>query len=214
MFEPLNALVVGGDTVGTWHRSVTESRSIPPDQRNDAVAGRLLGWVSESVPVPDSYTTDGQLFVFSTLQPGAPLDDELRLLRLHRSYVDTATLVLALILGLLLLPMGFGRRICTVGTLVIALLFSSIYWPLAVWNLCDRTLVLPLLIVAALWCIQFLAWRLPSQMMRQWYRTRPLTQPSLPSEEACEPVQEKPTIAEPVEQSDGQGEAEGGRDND
>ena len=212
MFEPLNALVVGGDTVGTWHRSVLESRSIPPGQRNDAVAGRLLGWVSESVSVPDSYTTDGQLFVFSALQPGAPIDDGLRLLRLHRNYVDTATLVVTVILGVLLLPMGFGRRIGTVGTLAIALLFSTIYWPLAVWNLCDRTLVLPLLIVASLWCIQFLAWRLPG-LMRQWYRSRPLTQPSPPSEGAGKPSQEKPTTEEPVEQSDAQDQAEGGRDN-
>lgn len=212
MFEPLNAMVVGSDTVGTWHRSVLEARSIPPDQRNDAVAGRLLGWVSESVPAPDSFTTDGQLFVFSTLQPGEPVDDGLRLLRLPRSYVDTAALLLAILLGLLLLPMRFGRRVCVVGLLAIALVFSAIYWPLAVWNLCDLTLILPMLIVAGLWGIQFLAWRLPNQV-RQCCRAKPLKEPSPTSEAAVEAEPHEPATNESVEPDNAQEETEGGRDN-
>lgn len=213
MFEPVNAMVVGNDTVGTWQRSFIQARSVPPAQRNDAVAGRLLSWVSESVPAPDSFTTDGQLFVFSTLQPGDPVDDTLHLLPLHRGYVDTAILVLTVVLGLLLLPMGFSRRLCVMGILAIALVFSAIYWPLAVWNLCDLTLILPLLIIAGLWSVQFLAWRLPNQM-RAWYGTRP-TKKSPPQNQPSDASDhEKPAVADSGEPGGAEETPEGGHDND
>ena len=213
MFEPVNAMVVGNDTVGTWHQSLLESQSVPPDQRNDAVAGRLLAWVAESVPPPDSFTTDGQLFVFSALQPGDPIDDSLRLLRLHRGYVDTAVLVLTIVLGLLLLPMGFSRRLWVLGILGIALVFSAIYWPLAIWNLCDRTLIFPLLMIGGLWAVQFFAWRLPNRM-RAWYGERNAAQ-SPPQEESHDVLdQEMPVVADSGEPEEGAEACEGGQDHD
>jgi hypothetical protein len=210
-FEPVNAMAVGSDTVGTWPLGLVEARSIPPSQRNDAVAGRLLAWVSESVGLPETFTTDGQLFVFSALRPGSPVDDGLRLHRLHRGYVNTASVVVTVVLGLLLWPMGFRRRVCVVGMLAIGLVFCAIYWPLAIWNLCDLTLILPLLIVAGLWSIQFLAWTLPDQVQR-WYGSRPLKEPTpVDAAGAGDPEPSNPVTAESVEPEEAADQSEGER---
>ncbi len=206
VFEPVNAMVVGNDTVGTWPLGLVEARSIPPDQRNDAVAGRLLAWVSESVAQPETFTTDGQLFVFSALRPGSPVDDGLRLYRLHRGYVETAAVIVTMVLGLLLLPMGFRRRVFVLGILAIALVFCAIYWPLAIWNLCDLTLVLPLLMVAGLWFIQLVAWRLPNNRLKS-------LKDSAPASKAVsnEQTSDRPVAAESVESAETATSSEGER---
>ncbi len=210
VFEPVNAMVVGNDTVGKWPLGLMEARSIPPDQRNDAVAGRLLGWVSESVGQPDTFTTDGQLFVFSALRPGSPVDDGLRLYRLHRGYVETAAVIVTMVLGLLLLPMGFGRRVFVVGILAIALVFCAIYWPLAIWNLCDLTLILPLLMVAGLWFIQWVTWRLPNQF-RDWHRVKSLKEPVPASEAVSHEQTSDRASAQRVEPAEAETPSEGER---
>lgn len=211
-FEPQNTVVVGSDTVGTWPRAIVEAHSIPLSQRNDAVVERLFDWVAESAGRPEAFSTDGQLFVFSTLRPESPVDDGLRLLTIRRWYVDTAALIVAVVLGLLLLPMKCARRACVVGVLAIALVFCAIYWPLAVWNLCDLTLVLPLLIVAGLWGIQFLVWTLP-RCLREWHNARPGKVPAAKAAPASEPAPDEPATAESAEEAGDQDEAEGGRDN-
>lgn len=214
-FDPVNAMVVGNDTVGTWPQSVLEGGSMPSSRRNDAVAARLLAWVSESIPVQDTFSTDGQLFVFSALQPRSPEEDGLQLRRLHRGYMNTAAMIATIALGLLLLPMGFRRRVFVVGLLAIAIVFFAIYWPLAIWNLCDKTLILPLLMVAGLWAIQFLGWTLPRRA-RQWYVARPAKSPfQSPAEPPKETAGEKPEGTDSEsgspEQGDEQAQSEGER---
>jgi len=127
--------------------------------------------------------------------------------------VDSAALAMLGLLGLLLLPMRFAQRACVIGVLAIALVFCAIYWPLAVWNLSDRTLILPLLIVAGLWAIQFFAWTLPNQA-RDWRRSRPPKEPSPPAAAVGEPEPDTPVTAESVEGSDAQDRAEGGQNDD
>ena len=209
-FEPVNAMVVGNDTVGTWPQNVLEGGSMPSSRRNDAVAARLLGWVSESIPVQDTFSTDGQLFVFSSLQPRSPEEDGLRLRRVHRSYVNTAAMIATVAVGLLLLPMGFRRRVCVVGLLAIAIVFCAVYWPLAIWNLCDKTLVLPLLMVAGLWAIQFLGWTLPRRA-REWYVARPAKSPLGAAADSSKESGGKPEGTGSSEQGDEQAQSEGER---
>ncbi len=210
-FEPLNAMVVGSDTVGTWPAGLVDARSIPPSRRNDAVAGRLLAWVTQSAEPPESFATDGQLFVFSALQPGSPIDDGLRLYRLHRGYVETAVVVVAVVLGLLLLPMGCSRRAFVLGVLAVAMVFCAIYWPLAIWNLCDLTLGLPLLMVAGVWFIQFVVWRLPHRV-HQWQVRKSVNEPAPAGDMvAGSQVADQPPPAEPAPPGQSEGSSEGGR---
>jgi hypothetical protein len=209
-FEPHNLMIVGSDTAGTWRRSLVEAQSIRPDMQNDAVAQRLLGWVSESVTLSESFPTDGRLFMFSALQPGGPTDDGLRLLRLHRGYVDTAVLLVVILAGMLLLPMGFARRACVVGVLAIALVFGAVFWPLAMWNLCDNTLFYPVLIVAGIWAIQFFAWSLPRRF-RQWCASRPPKEPTPPDTPAKAAEAVRPNEGKWADADEAGDREEGGR---
>ncbi|MHB8897792.1 MAG: hypothetical protein ACYC6Y_03490 [Thermoguttaceae bacterium] len=213
VFEPLNAMVVGDDTVGTWPAGLVEARSMPAGQRNDAVSGRLLGWVAESAALPETFATDGQLFVFSALRPESPASDGLRLYCLHRGYVETTAVIVTLVLGLLLLPMGFRRRVFVLGILAVGLVFAAIYRPLAVWNVCDMTLVLPLLIVAVIWFVHLVAWRLPNRLRSRLPLNRS-SDPAARGEAASNRRDGEPAIvAEPVHPTETDGTSEGERSN-
>ncbi len=162
------------DTWGPWTKEFgwdvgPAGRFRPANRSDDA---KLLRWVCRPAPLPETFPVDGRLYVFSTVRPGDPTSDALRLMTLHSGYVDMAVLIVLIVGGLLLLAVSAGRRILAAGALAVGLIVGGVFWPLAAGQICDRTLLLPLVLVLVVWVVQYFVWTLP----RGWRRRR-LSQP-------------------------------------
>ena len=131
-------------------------------QAKVAAQDNLLSWVRQGTAASnlsgaDSFSTDGTLYVFSTLRPAAPPTGSLRLTSLSERGLNAAIFVVVVLGGLLLLPASLGRRALAVGALVVAVVLAGVFWPTLSMQILNGILAAALLIVAVVWTVVYLA---------------------------------------------------------
>jgi hypothetical protein len=117
---------------------------------------QLNDWVDSTAgkaSLGDTFQTDRQLYIFSTLQPPAPPDGSLRLCILGDERLTLTLLAVLVVLGLLLIRTSVGTKVLCVGLLVIAMVLLGLFWPIAAHQLLNGRFFAAMFIVLILWCV-------------------------------------------------------------
>jgi hypothetical protein len=128
---------------GPW----TEER-----RRDDA---GLVSWVSEGIKLEgnpaDSFSHDGKLVVFSTLQPEAAPGGTLRLVTFDRRGVQLGLFAVVVVLGLVFVRRRWVERLALVAVLAIVVVLLGTLAPTFAEYVLDRRLILAVFVVLAVW---------------------------------------------------------------
>jgi len=173
---------------------------------------QLLAWVREGANLEgnpaDTFPTDGELYLFSTLRPTAPPDGSL-LLRL-RDYRWLHALVLGLVVigGLVLVTARLSARALAAGALLVVAVLLGVFWPTLALHVLDGLLVAAIAIVLVVWIVWYVVLTRPAIVARRQARNTALPLPvaeplggpiDLTRQPAASPasaVVEKPATAE------------------
>ena len=180
----------------------------------------LLDWVSGKIELPETFPTDGQLYIFTALRPGSPTDHALWLMTANRTWLNVIVCGLVLVAGAFLLPMRPKWKIFGAGSLAILLIVLAVFWPIFTWHVCDAPLVLTIAVVLIVWFVKFVFRTLPRMlpaMGRSPFSGLPEPRPEKPPADgkspsgaeqserrvAWEPVDEGPPADQPSDQPTG-----------
>ena len=162
----------------------------------------LLEWVSQEVELPETFPTDGRVYIFTALRPGSPTDHALWLITMHRTWLNVIFCSVVLLAGALLLPMRPKWKIFGAGSAAIFLIVLGIFWPILAWHVCDAPLAAAIGVVLIVWLLKFVFRTLP--------RPRPAASnppsggpPDPPTEKTLPSADEEstvPIVAEPVDE--------------
>lgn len=125
----------------------------------------------------DSFPTDGQLYLFSTVRPAPSPNGSLRLVLIGESRMAAIVLGGLLIIGLLLTTASLRTRAGFVAILSIGLIACGVFWPIAAWQIIDARFVAALAAVCAVWMI---AWSIQLCRCRCCCRHSPAEPPQSP----------------------------------
>ena len=131
----------------------------PKARTADRTDGPLIQWLIEGKASSawgnpgGSFSTDGQLYVFSTVRPADPPAGSLRLRTVHEATLALFVLGGVLIVGLLLTGARIGTRVFSLAVLLIAMVACGLFWPIAARQIIDARFVGALMAVFAVWGI-------------------------------------------------------------
>ena len=154
-FVPETQVLLG--TLGPWNEEFRwwlghNWRWLPRNDPNDKA---LVAWVREGVKEPgvaaDSFHTDGQLYVFSTLRP--PPDGALVVKTVDHRGLGGLVFAFVVLGGLLLIPAGVARRVLAVGAMIVALVLAGVFSPTLSLQILNGTLLAAVLIVVVVWTV-------------------------------------------------------------
>jgi hypothetical protein len=145
----------------------------------------LVNWVCEGVKCPalspDSFHTDGRLYVFSTLRPAAPPDGSLRMVLMDRRGLSALIFAVVVLGGVVLVPVRFLGRAVAAGSLLVALVLAGVFCTTFSYQVLNGTLVLAVFIVLVIWGLVFLARvRLATAALGQAMAARLAAKPAAP----------------------------------
>ena len=127
-----------------------------PDHHRDR---DKVAWVCEGIPLKldptRDFETDGQLYVFSTLRPEPPPDGSLSMTAMRDDLLTALVFLLVTVPGVVLVTRPLSQRLMAVGTLLIMLVFSSIFLPTFSTQIFDHVLLLGIILVLAVWFLIF-----------------------------------------------------------
>jgi len=187
-------------TLGPWTEEFTwrldPALRWKPFARQDAA--RLIGQLCQGVKLTgnpaETFPTDGQLYVFSTLRPADPPDGSLQM-KVFREIALSAIVFLAVILGgLLLLPAGLSRRALAVGALIVALVLCGVFLPTLSLRILNGVLASAVFLVLVVWVVWYFA-RTRPQAVAQPPRGYPAAAPG--GYPATPPPVQEPAAARP-----------------
>ena len=121
----------------------------------------LLNWVSPDLDLNESFPIDGRLYVFSALRPEAPPDGSLYLATCDSNWLSTCVLGGVALIGLVLLPLGIGKRVFVIGLLAIGLVVCGVFNPILVQQICNGAMQAAVAVVLIVWLIWYFVWTRP-----------------------------------------------------
>ncbi len=93
----------------------------------------LVNWVRSGIALTgnpaESFPTDGQVTIFSSLRPAGDPASDLRLTAVRGKWLTFAIFCGVLVVGLLLLRRPLSQRVAALAALAIALLLLGVFWP-------------------------------------------------------------------------------------
>jgi hypothetical protein len=123
--------------------------------------GALIQQVTRGVNVAgdpaESFQTDGQLYVFSTLRPAAGEAGALQLVTMDADYFQTAVFALIAVLGLVLLVRPVRDKLVVSALVVIALILAGVFLPSLSQQIFQGVLLWAAAIVLIVWVVWFVA---------------------------------------------------------
>jgi hypothetical protein len=136
---------------------------------------QLLDWVAPKQNPGESFPTDGRLYVFSALRPAPPPDGSLRLVTVDADWLSLCVIGAVVLVGLVLVPCRAGKRVLVVGAFVVASVICGVFYPILMWQVCDRPTAAACLVVLVVWAVWYLVWTRPRAIARRG--ARPSDQP-------------------------------------
>jgi hypothetical protein len=171
----------------------------------------LIYWVSEEVNVDgsvlNSFPTDGQMLLFSTLRP--QVEGKLELWTMHENWLVGWMIVLVMAAGLWLLRSSWKERVVAVAALVIGLMLCGVFAPSFSYQILDWKLITAVTVVLFVWVAKWLLFDRPTfasflanlkqqrDSVSQW-KTPVVTPPPVARETAN--TEEKATLVEPIDE--------------
>ena len=148
-------------TVGQWTGEFTWRIDPALNWKPRALTGvpRLIGQLCQDVEMTgdpaESFQTDGQLYVFSTLRPDEPPGGSLEMRVLDEIVLNSIVFLAVTLGGLILLPAGAGRRAFAIGLLVVAVVLCGVFLPTFSLQILDGVLGSAIFIVLVAWVVWF-----------------------------------------------------------
>jgi hypothetical protein len=161
---------------GPWTDEI-DYRWYEPQPKARQSDRQLVNWVIDGLNVADPFdnlSTDGRLYLFSTVQPAA--DSSLRLIAIHQHVLSGIAFAVVLLGGVLLIRRPLAQKAAAAVLLITALLVGGVFAPLAARQVLDGALLTAVLIVVLLWSVSYLA-RL-SSIASDWWKRRLAAAPS------------------------------------
>jgi hypothetical protein len=109
----------------------------------------------------DSFQTDGQLYLFSTLRPEPPPDGVLKLVTMDDDWLNGLVFAVVVLAGVLLLRAKATTRLLAIGALIVALVLAGVFLPTFALQLLDGVSLAAVLLVLLGWLVMYLAWTRP-----------------------------------------------------
>jgi hypothetical protein len=153
----------------------------------------------------ETFQTDGQLYLFSTLRPPAPPEGTLTLVTMDEDWLSGVVFAVLILGGLILLRAKAPTRLLVIGALIAALVFAGVFLPTFSLQLIDGVSLSAVFVVLVGWLVMYLAWTRPRDpdvvarrearqkvRMAQIYAQLPQTAPPT-APEAPPPAEKKPS---------------------
>jgi hypothetical protein len=128
-------------------------RDRPQPRQSDT---QLVSWVQEGLNVAsttDTFQTDGQMYLFSTLAPEPPPDGSLKLFTLDEDWFRSLIFLSLLMLGLVMVRRPIAQKLAAVALAVIVVVLIGAYWPIFSRQVMDSALVAAVVIVGMVWLV-------------------------------------------------------------
>jgi hypothetical protein len=181
----------------------------PQPRQTDA---QLVHWVQEGMNVAstsDTFQTDGQMYLFSTLAPEPPPDGSLKLWTLDEDWFRSLVFLVLLVLGVALVRRPLAQKLAAVAAAVIAVVLIGTYWPIFSRQVMDGALVAAVVIVGLVWLLWHLLFARPAWLDRVFATRRVVFEPAPASAAAGESPFSEPASPPGAEEKP-QGEQGGG----
>ena len=157
------------DKDGPWTEEfswgLSETLDFRPIARPREVS--LLRWVAPNQDPNESFPTDGRLYLFSALRPAPPPDGSLQLVTVDRDWLNACVIGAVVLVGLLLVPFGAGKRVFVIGVCAIALVICAVFYPILLWQMCDGVLASACAIVLVVWTVRYFVWTYPRALAKR-----------------------------------------------
>ncbi|MBN1394241.1 MAG: hypothetical protein JW959_04405 [Pirellulales bacterium] len=118
--------------------------------------GSLVEWAQGDLASNDAaadFATDGDPYLFSTLRPAPPPLGSLRLKTMDGRLLSGMVFIVAVLLGLALLPARLPARALAVGAAIIALVLAGVFLPIFSMQILNGVLLAAVFIVAVMWAV-------------------------------------------------------------
>jgi hypothetical protein len=179
--EELDLVEKSGPWTEQFHWGLSDTLKFRPECR--PAEWKLLQWVALDREVGESFPTDGRLYVFSALRPAPPPEGSLHLTAVQADWLDACVVGLVVVVGLVLVPLGAGRRVFVAGLFAIALVVCAVFYPILIWQVCDGVLAGAVVIVLVVWVVWYFVWTRPRAIAARRAAQPPPGPPSEAGEE-------------------------------
>ena len=178
-------------------------------------AADLISWVAEGVGSADhpieTFPTDGQMHLFSTLKPLPSPDGDLKLVTLNEDLLNILVFVVVVVGGLTMMRRGAGVGVLAVGALLTVLILLGVFFPTFSRQIMGAPLMWAIVTIAVLWLVRYYGWVRPRDpdiiARRDAYREVRLARiraklvPASPSPGSRPPSRARSDSADPADQS-------------
>lgn len=125
-------------------------------------------WLAAGIPLEgdplESFPTDGQLYLFSALQPSALADGGLQMKTMDDRGLKFGVLAVIALLGLTMLKRPFAHRVAVLALFAVACIVLGIFLPIFSRQVVDGVLLIALVVILLVWFAHYLLRQRP----RQW----------------------------------------------
>ncbi len=195
-------------TVGQWTGEFTWRIDPSLNWKPRALTGvpRLIGQLCQDVKMTgdpaQSFQTDGQLYVFSTLRPDEPPEGSLQMRVLDEFVLNSIVCIAVTLGGLVLLPAGAGRRAFAIGLLLVAVVLCGVFLPTFSLQILDGVLGSAIFIVLVVWVVWFFVRTYP-RILAERRAVRVAAPPPVPASAKPRPPtpQSTPATSTPQDQA-------------
>ncbi|HUU09963.1 MAG TPA: hypothetical protein VM431_05425 [Phycisphaerae bacterium] len=143
-----------------WHLGEDLWRPVP--RRADA---GLIAWVREGLNVEggaeQTFQTDGQAYLFSTLKPAAPPEGRLRLVAMDGNWLAVAVFAVIFVIGIALALRPWTTRCVAAGAFIVLLVLLGVFAPNFVRQVAGGVMFAAIFIVLVIWLVWYLVWTRP-----------------------------------------------------
>jgi hypothetical protein len=115
-----------------------------------------MNWVLEGVSISgdprQSFQTDGQMYLFSTLRPIKPADGgSLRLATLDEDWLNALVFLVIVAAGLAIIRLPLSRKLGALALLVALVVLAGVFWPIFSKQVLDGVFASALFLVFVAW---------------------------------------------------------------
>ena len=142
---------------------VREFRGLTVAATRSVIDFQVLGSVSADAALRpiETFPTDGQMHLFSTLMPVPSPDGDLKLVTLNEDLLNILVFAVVVVGGLTLLRQRAGVGVLAVGALLTVLILLGVFFPTFSRQIVDAPLVWAIVTIAVFWLMRYYGWVRP-----------------------------------------------------
>ncbi len=137
-------------------------------QPRQTEAELVRNWLAAGIPVEgdplESFSTDGQLYLFSALQPSTLTDGGLQMKTVDDRGLKFAVLAVIALLGLTMLKRPFTQRVAALALFAVSCIILGVFLPTFSRQVVDGVLLIAIVVMLLVWFAYYLLRERPRQL--------------------------------------------------